>query len=165
MSIQTMYDSLGKPMGVFIPMDDWDRLEKQFAGLVQYATKTSANNQLVNSLDEDAEPDKAYSLEQIRQAYPAAYAPWTNEDEHKLKLMYFEEKPIAEIAEVLGRKEGAILSRLSKLGINVILWRLTKPARSKLVFSWTKLNIGCTTSRKNRLTIRITNSSVDRRGK
>ena len=119
MTIQLIYDSLGQPIGVFMPIDEWDKLRKQYNGLDQYPPEP-IYKQPVNERAKGTDSEKAYSVEQIRQTYPAAYAPWTTEDEHKLKLMYFEEKPVAEIAEVLGRGEGAILSRLSKLGINVI---------------------------------------------
>jgi len=58
---------------------------------------------------------KTYSVEKIRQVHKQAYAPWTTEDDNKLELLYCEGKKTKELAQVFGRNEGAINSRIKKL--------------------------------------------------
>lgn len=59
--------------------------------------------------------DKAYSVEKIRQEHKNAYLPWTKEDDNKLELLFCEGKKLKELAEIFGRKESAISSRIVKL--------------------------------------------------
>lgn len=58
---------------------------------------------------------KAYSVEKIRETYRQAYLPWTTEDDNKLELLFCEGKKVKELAEIFGRKVGAINSRIKKL--------------------------------------------------
>jgi len=58
---------------------------------------------------------KAYSVEKIRQAHKAAYMPWTAEDDKKLELLFCEGKKVKELAQIFGRNDGAISSRIKKL--------------------------------------------------
>ena len=58
---------------------------------------------------------KAYSVEKVRQLHKQAYAPWTAEDDSKLELLFCEGKKPKELAQIFGRKEGAITSRIKKL--------------------------------------------------
>jgi hypothetical protein len=60
---------------------------------------------------------KAYSVEKIRGQFPNAYAPWTDEDDSKLEIMFCEKKKVKEIAKFFGRNEGAINSRIKQLGL------------------------------------------------
>lgn len=64
-------------------------------------------------------PNKAYSIENIRKEHKSAYMPWTKEEERALKMKYFEGIAIGEIATAHGRKKGAIISRLKKIGISI----------------------------------------------
>ena len=61
---------------------------------------------------------KAYSVEKIRETYQKAYMPWTVEDDNKLELLFCEDKKVKELAEIFGRKTGAINSRIKKLELN-----------------------------------------------
>lgn len=117
MNFQFIHDSKGTLIGIFIPVSDWEQLKKQYATLEQHETRKPTNEQLMGQGEETIQDNRAYSVEQIRQTHPSAYAPWTNEDEYKLKIMYFDGKSIDEIAGALGRNRGAISSRLRKLGI------------------------------------------------
>lgn len=59
--------------------------------------------------------DKAYSVEDIRQKHPQAYARWTEEDDARLEQLYCEGKKNKELAVIFGRDPGAIASRIKKL--------------------------------------------------
>lgn len=58
---------------------------------------------------------KTYSVEKIRETHQQAYLPWTAEDDNKLEMLFCEGKKAKELAEIFGRKVGAINSRIKKL--------------------------------------------------
>lgn len=58
---------------------------------------------------------KTYSVDEIRKSYPAAYQKWSLEEEKNLVNSFKESAKIKVIAKNLGRKNGAIRSRLKKL--------------------------------------------------
>ena len=58
-----------------------------------------------------------YSVEECRREYPNAYDPWTEEDDARLTEWWREGLSLDEIADSFGRKRGAIISRLKKLGL------------------------------------------------
>ena len=71
MNLQVIHDSKGNPTGVFIPMTDWRKLKKQYAGLEQYEAEEPAKEQLIAELKEAILELKA--VEQgTRQARPLA---------------------------------------------------------------------------------------------
>lgn len=59
----------------------------------------------------------SFSVEKIRAQHPNAYRPWSPADDERLTNLFAEHLPYAEIAKTLGRKQGAIRSRLQKLGL------------------------------------------------
>ena len=61
--------------------------------------------------------EKAYDPEIIREKHPQAYMAWRPEDEEKLKSLYHKGIQMKEMSETLGRKPGAIRSRLKKLSL------------------------------------------------
>ena len=61
--------------------------------------------------------EKAYSVEKIREKYPNAYKSWSEDEDGMLSEYYRSGKKVKEISECLGRKKGAISSRLKKLGL------------------------------------------------
>ena len=61
-------------------------------------------------------------MEQQKQVYANAYAKWTPEDDERLRKLYTEEGiTIEELTRILGRNEGAIRSRIKKLGLDEII--------------------------------------------
>lgn len=66
------------------------------------------------------QPEKAYSVEKIRETHPKAYQPWTSEEETELLKLKAAEQSVSYIAGVLGRKRGAIYSRLRKLEDRIV---------------------------------------------
>lgn len=78
------------------------------------------------SIDNSSEPlNKIYSnsnkekpyMEQQKQKYTKAYAPWNDEEEKELLCLYRQGKSVLEIVSILQRNTGAIRSRLRKLRI------------------------------------------------
>lgn len=57
-----------------------------------------------------------FSYTESRLAHKNAYTPWTAKSDAELKKMYYKGTRLAAIAEHFGRNQGAILSRLKKLG-------------------------------------------------
>lgn len=60
--------------------------------------------------------EKAYSVEQIRTQHPQAYRPWTEDDDVLLAHYFDKGMSVSELANKFGRNEGAIRSRLKKIG-------------------------------------------------
>ncbi|WP_406359355.1 hypothetical protein OID55_41330 [Streptomyces sp. NBC_00715] len=59
---------------------------------------------------------KAYTVEEKRKSYPNAYMPWTDQDEKDLADRCAQGVALAQLAQEFGRNEGAIASRLMKIG-------------------------------------------------
>jgi hypothetical protein len=60
---------------------------------------------------------KGYDVAALREAHAKAYAPWTTAEENDLALRHSQGETIKAIAASLGRKPGAIRSRLKKLAL------------------------------------------------
>ena len=56
-------------------------------------------------------------MEQQKRLHTNAYAKWTSEDDEYLKVLYKKGTSIQKLTQVFGRNEGAIYSRISKLGL------------------------------------------------
>lgn len=56
-------------------------------------------------------------MEQQKRHHTNAYAKWTQEDDDRLKELYRKGISIQELTQIFGRNEGAIYSRIGKLGI------------------------------------------------
>jgi hypothetical protein len=52
-----------------------------------------------------------------RGAHSKAYQPWSRDEEDRLRAAFERGAPVSQIAETLGRKPGAIRSRMRKLGL------------------------------------------------
>ncbi|PIV17101.1 MAG: hypothetical protein COS42_06565 [Flavobacteriales bacterium CG03_land_8_20_14_0_80_35_15] len=61
---------------------------------------------------------KAFSVGKIREVHKQAYLPWSPEDDSKLELLFCEGKKVKELAQIFGRNDGAISSRIKKLELN-----------------------------------------------
>ena len=61
------------------------------------------------------ENKNTYSVEKIRENHEKAYKSWNNDEENSLEQLFCEGKTVTEISEILGRKKGAIQSRIKKL--------------------------------------------------
>lgn len=66
------------------------------------------------------ETRKKYSVESIRKTHTNAYRPWNEVEDTSLRVRFKSGHAIANIATELGRKPGAIRSRLAKLGLSEV---------------------------------------------
>ncbi len=55
--------------------------------------------------------------QKIREKHPNAYKSWSAEQDNELKEFFANGVPVEEIAQTLGRKSGAVIMRLNKLGL------------------------------------------------
>jgi hypothetical protein len=62
--------------------------------------------------------DGAYTLAAKRQSNPNAYERWTTDEEVQLRLEHAAGLLVADIAAAHGRNQGAVRSRLQRLGLN-----------------------------------------------
>jgi len=92
--------------------------ENAQAGLApeKLATAETAFLKACNGLG-DTSDDKGYDLDKIRRTHANAYQPWSTEEEDDLRDRFASGEKISAIAKALGRKPGAIRSRLAKLGL------------------------------------------------
>ena len=67
---------------------------------------------LIKKIDPNKPKRKSNFIKKIRETYPNAYKTWTSYDRSKLVQMYNKKKTYLEISKSLGRKKGAIISRL-----------------------------------------------------
>lgn len=61
--------------------------------------------------------EPVYSIYAAKQENPNAYEPWTKEMDAEMTRMWAEGTSVSDIADHFGRKNGAIITRLKKLGI------------------------------------------------
>ena len=91
---------------------------KDFGDLFLEVIRNHIKEGNLNKIGEvDAKTGYCKRLEEIKKQFPNAYEPWKEEEDIKLKNLYYEKKTINEIAQILSRQPGAIQSRLNKLGL------------------------------------------------
>ena len=59
----------------------------------------------------------AESFQEMRKAFPQAYAPWTPEADERVKVGLARGETVASLAQSLGRQPSAIRSRIKKLNL------------------------------------------------
>ncbi len=79
-------------------------------------TMKSAINSKEEILSENHDLKK-YSVANIRLEHTNAYQEWTSDDDENLRKLKGDGKNISELAEIFGRQEGAIRSRLKKIDL------------------------------------------------
>ena len=84
--------------------------------IIEYSVINDAN---VRKDDFDNIENKSYSVDEIRKSHSRAYGKWEAEDDKNLISGFNDGKDVEELAEMFGRREGAIRSRLTKLGIDI----------------------------------------------
>lgn len=62
--------------------------------------------------------DLSYSVAAKREEHHEAYAPWTREQDRKLRVMFFEGVTVKDMVKHFGRSRSAIQSRIKKLELN-----------------------------------------------
>jgi len=87
---------------------------KSFRNAISYFVKHDDFPLIEEQIIEEKE---TYSVDSIRTSHPKAYSKWTNDEDDLLARLHSEGKSITEIAERLQRQQGAIRSRLQKIGL------------------------------------------------
>lgn len=64
-----------------------------------------------------AKQSRLINVSKLREAHPRAYEAWLTEETNSLNRMFRQGVCLKDMAEALGRGEGAIRSRLEKLGL------------------------------------------------
>lgn len=64
-----------------------------------------------------AKNSRLINVSKMRQTHPRAYEPWTADETNSLNVMFRQGVSLKNMAETLGRGEGAIRARLEKMGI------------------------------------------------
>lgn len=60
---------------------------------------------------------KKYSLEDLRKTHPRAYAPWSKDEDERLRQRYEQGVTINNLSIEFERQPGGIRSRLTKMGL------------------------------------------------
>ncbi len=95
-----------------------DLFPKELAEMHEKFVKASGGREPIEGKEtEDAVPAKSYTVEEVRKGHLNAYRPWSAEEERELIRRYQSGEKTKAIAEALGRKPGAISSRIAKLGL------------------------------------------------
>jgi len=93
-------------------LDDLARL-----GPDELATRQAAFLEACGGRQVEADAAKSYDVAAVRQSHGKAYAPWTEGEERDLRRRHQAGESVGTIAAELGRKPGAIRSRLKKLAL------------------------------------------------
>lgn len=73
---------------------------------------------LPNTASSTKQASTTNHITELKAKHEKAYAPWLSDEEEKLKQYHSEGKTMQEIAQLLKRNEGAIKSRMKKLGLS-----------------------------------------------
>ena len=87
---------------IVVFLDDIKNFELQITKIID----------LIKKIDPNKPKSKSNFIKKIRETYPNAYNTWTSDDKSKLVKMFNQKKTYSEISKSLGRKKGAIISRL-----------------------------------------------------
>jgi hypothetical protein len=87
--------------------------------LDELLTENKHLTEFQTSLVEKTRKERAgsYSIDEMRERYPRAYEKWVKEEDESLRNEFKKGRSVTELAEVFGRKPGAIRSRLIKNGL------------------------------------------------
>ena len=91
-----------------------DAYGEQFLAVIREHVSESSEEQ---DSDATAVTQPLSYMEQQKQLFAKAYAPWSSEEEQQLKSLVDSGMSIDEISEVMGRNRGAISSRMKKIGM------------------------------------------------
>lgn len=83
--------------------------------VMQVAKEEKQTSAISTIAKEEADSNKAYSVDEVRVLHKDAYKPWTQELDDELTAMYCEGSKVKDLAKHFGRTKGAIYSRIKKL--------------------------------------------------
>ncbi|MBO5233466.1 MAG: DNA helicase RecQ [Prevotella sp.] len=89
---------------------------KQFIAVIKEYVQKEVLNTQKEKLPKNKRANILSYIAKQKQSHAKAYTPWTDDDDNRLKQFYSEGKSIEELMEIFERNEGAICSRLVKVG-------------------------------------------------
>lgn len=93
-----------------------DAYGEQFIAVIkEFSKKNTAVRK--EPISREKEGEALSYMDKQKQMYAKAYAPWTEEDDNRLKQLYVEGRSVAELMKIFERNRGAIRSRLKKVGL------------------------------------------------
>ena len=87
---------------IVIFLDDIKKFELQINKIIN----------LIKKIDPHKTKSQSHFLKDVREKHPNAYKKWTKEELSNLSLFFNQKKTYSQIANLLGRNKGAIISRL-----------------------------------------------------
>ena len=83
--------------------------------LIKEHISTEGVIQIRGTIKITARSGKVVNLTEVRKKFPRAYEAWSAKEEQTLRELFDQGTPFTEIAEVLQRNVGAVMSRLKKM--------------------------------------------------
>ncbi len=83
--------------------------------LIQHPVSTP--NEILQRITKTEPKHKSSYMKQLRDKYPNAYKPWSEEDDKRLTELYNSGKTVKELSDTFLRNKGSITSKLRKLGL------------------------------------------------
>jgi len=98
-------------------LDEIGKMSEQEKNMKQKVFSKEDDEEQDNLNSERPKSTGTYSVDDIRKNFAKAYVPWTIGDDKRLEKFWSDGKTVREMAKILERKEGAIHSRLRKIGL------------------------------------------------
>lgn len=96
-----------------------EKFGNRFVELIrQYSANMNSSGLSAHSVDNSSNEPESYMAQQ-KKLHAKAYAPWSKEEDDKLRLLYKDGKSINELAEIFERNKSAIWSRIRKLELDM----------------------------------------------
>lgn len=92
-------------------------LEMEISYIELFGAVRCALNHLQVTETADVSKTSETPIGRSRRKHPRAYEPWSLEEDARLRILWNDGESVRSIAHLFGRQEGAIRSRLDKLGI------------------------------------------------
>lgn len=83
--------------------------------LIQHPVSTP--NEILQRITKTEPKHKSSYMKELRDKYPNAYKPWSEEDDKRLTELYNSGKTVKELSDTFLRNKGSITSKLRKLGL------------------------------------------------
>ena len=101
-----------------IPLQDVPAIVNKSKSIVLFLRSSTESSFCINEfLPKEMVFPKRYTMKEIREVYPNAYCPWKKEDDERLISLFKLGKSVNELSVIFQRNNGAISSRLRKLGL------------------------------------------------
>lgn len=87
------------------------------ANIIEQYVTSEGSIKIEGEISLIAKQSRLINVSKLRETHPRAYEAWLTEETNSLNRMFRQGMSLKDMAETLGRGEGAIRSRLEKLGL------------------------------------------------